>query len=281
MNTVDLFYRRLGKEGATPVVILHGLFGTSDNWGTVGRELAEPTTPGTEPLDVFLVDLRDHGRSPHTDAISYPTMAADVHALIVKLGLRDVVLVGHSMGGKTAMAFAQRWPEALKKLVVIDIGPAEHQNNQAHIVEALRTTDLSPGRTRKEVEAHISTLVKEPGVVQFLMKNLYWQTEEQLAWRVNVPLLDRELQSVLAAIGPEKVMVPTVFIRGGQSGYILREDIPAIQEQFPNSRIETVPYAGHWVHADQPQAGAAVRKDAHDAGPPADLQIEPFQRIGR
>lgn len=263
MNTVDLFYRRLGKEGATPVVILHGLFGTSDNWGTVGRELAEPTTPGTEPLDVFLVDLRDHGRSPHTDAISYPTMAADVHALIVKLGLRDVVLVGHSMGGKTAMAFAQRWPEALKKLVVIDIGPAEHQNNQAHIVEALRTTDLSPGRTRKEVEAHISTLVKEPGVVQFLMKNLYWQTEDQLAWRVNVPLLDRELQSVLAAIGPEKVMVPTVFIRGGQSGYILREDIPAIQEQFPNSRIETVPYAGHWVHVQAPdEVIATIRESA-------------------
>lgn len=253
MSTVDLFYRRLGKAGATPVVILHGLFGTSDNWGTIGRELAEPSDGNTEPLDVILVDLRDHGRSPHTNAISYPNMAADVHALIVQLGLRDVVLVGHSMGGKTAMAFAQQWPDLLKKLVVIDIGPAEHQNNQAHIVEALRTADLSPGRTRKEVEAHISTLVKEPGVVQFLMKNLYWQTEEQLAWRVNVALLDRELPAILAAIGPEKVKVPTVFVRGGQSDYILREDIPAIKEQFPNSEIATVPYAGHWVHAQAPE----------------------------
>ena len=159
MNTVDLFYRRLGREGAAPVVILHGLFGTSDNWGTVGRELAEPTTPGAVPLDVFLVDLRDHGRSPHTDSVSYPIMAADVYALVERLDLRDVVLVGHSMGGKTAMAFAQRWPALLKKLVVIDIGPAEHQNNQAHILEALRTTDLSPGITRKQVEAHINTLV--------------------------------------------------------------------------------------------------------------------------
>lgn len=263
MNTVDLFYRRLGQEGATPVLILHGLFGTSDNWGTVGRELAEPTVAGAEPLDVFLVDLRDHGRSPHTDEISYPIMAADVHALIERCGLRDVVLVGHSMGGKTAMAFAQHWPELLKKLVVIDIGPAEHQNNQAHILEALRTTDLAPGRTRKEVEAHIGSLVKEPGVVQFLMKNLYWRTEEQLAWRVNVPLLDRALPQILAAIGPEKVMVPTVFIRGGQSGYILREDVPAIKELFPNSTIETIPYAGHWVHVQAPdEVIATIRTSA-------------------
>jgi pimeloyl-ACP methyl ester carboxylesterase len=167
------------------------------------------------------------------------------------------------MGGKTAMAFAQRWPELLKKLVVIDIGPAEHQNNQAHIVEALRTTDLAPGRTRKEVEAHIGSLVKEPGVVQFLMKNLYWRTEEQLAWRVNVPLLDRALPAILAAIGPEKVMVPTVFIRGGQSGYILREDVPAIKELFPNSTIETIPYAGHWVHVQAPdEVIATIRASA-------------------
>ncbi|MBX2971897.1 MAG: alpha/beta fold hydrolase [Flavobacteriales bacterium] len=258
VSNVDLFYRRMGVEGAAPVVILHGLFGTSDNWGSIGRELAEPTDPGAPPLDVFLVDLRDHGRSPHTDTISYPTMAADVHALIAKLGLRDVVLVGHSMGGKTAMAFAQHWPELLKRLVVIDIGPAEHQNNQAHIVEALRTADLSPGRTRKEVEAHIGTLVKEPGVVQFLMKNLYWLTAEQLAWRMNVPLLDRELPAILAAIGPEKVRVPTVFVRGGQSDYILREDIPAIREQFTNSTIDTVPYAGHWVHVQAPDEVIAI-----------------------
>lgn len=258
MSAVDLFYRRLGSVGATPVVILHGLFGTSDNWGTVGKELAEPGDPAVPALDVFLVDLRDHGRSPHTGAISYPIMAADVHALVEKLGLRDIVLVGHSMGGKTAMAFAQRWPELLKKLVIIDIGPREHTNNQAHIVEALRTTDLSTGRTRKEVEAHISSFVKEPGVVQFLMKNLYWKTDQQLAWRVNVALLDRELPAILAAVGPEPVRVPTVFVRGGQSNYIEREDIPAIKEQFTNCTIETVPYAGHWVHAQAPDEVVAI-----------------------
>jgi pimeloyl-ACP methyl ester carboxylesterase len=256
--TVDLHYRRLGPEGAPPVVILHGLFGTSDNWGSIGKELAEPTVSATPPCDVLLVDLRDHGRSPHTTATSYPLMAADVHALVERLGLRDVVLVGHSMGGKTAMVFAQHWPQLLRQLVVVDISPKEHANNHGHIIEAMLTADVAPGRSRKEVEAHIAARVKEPGVVQFLMKNLYWATEEQLAWRVNAPLLARELPAILAAIGPETVRTPTLFIRGGQSDYILREDLPAIKEQFPNSRVETVPYAGHWVHAQAPDEVIAL-----------------------
>jgi pimeloyl-ACP methyl ester carboxylesterase len=234
------------------------LFGTSDNWGSIGKELAEPTDSATPPCDVLLVDLRDHGRSPHTTATSYPLMAADVHALVERLGLRDVVLVGHSMGGKTAMVFAQQWPRLLRQLVVVDISPKEHANNHGHIIQAILTADLAPSRTRREVEAHIAARVKEPGVVQFLMKNLYWATEEQLAWRVNAPLLARELPAILAAIGPETVRTPTLFIRGGQSDYILREDLPAIKEQFPNSRVETVPYAGHWVHAQAPDEVIAL-----------------------
>lgn len=262
MIHIDLHYRRLGPIGATPVVIMHGLFGTSDNWGSIGKELAEPTTPGAIPLDVLLVDLRDHGRSPHAEATSYAHMAADVHALAVNLGLKDIVLVGHSMGGKTAMLFAQRWPELLKQLVVIDISPKEHANNHAHIIEALRTADLTPGRTRKEVETHIAQHVKEPGVVQFLLKNLYWKEEGALAWRMNVEGLRRNLDKILAAIGPETVRVPTLFVRGGQSDYILREDIPAIKEQFPNGRVETVPFAGHWVHAQAPDEVIAWIREA-------------------
>ena len=265
MSTVDLYYRRLGPAGASTIVVLHGLFGTSDNWGSVGKELAEPTDAGAPAFDVLLVDLRDHGRSPHTDATSYPIMAADVHALVTSLGLSDITLVGHSMGGKVAMVFAQQWPQLLKRLVVVDISPREHENNHAAILDAILTADLSTGRTRKDVEAHIASRVKEPGVVQFLMKNLYWRTEEQLAWRVNAELLQRDLQAILAAIGPDTVRVPTLFIRGGQSDYILREDLPAIKEQFPNSRVETIAYAGHWVHAEAPEkfnelVGAFLRR---------------------
>lgn len=261
MTTVPLHYRRLGPQGGTPIVVLHGLFGTSDNWGTVGKELAEPSQAGVVAHDVLLVDLRDHGRSTHAAETSYPHMAADVLALLDQLHLQQVVLVGHSMGGKTAMLFAQRWPERVKHLVVIDISPKEHANNHGHIIRALRTADLSAGRTRKEVEAHIAQHVPEPGVVQFLMKNLYWASEQQLAWRMNVEGLDRNLDRILASIGPETVRVPTLFIRGGQSDYILREDIPAIKEQFPNSRVETIPYAGHWVQAQAPDEVIAMVRE--------------------
>lgn len=256
--SVPLHYRRLGPQGAPTLILLHGLFGSSDNLGSVAKELAEPSTPGVDPFDVLLVDLRDHGRSPHTDAISYPIMAADVHALVQLLGLKDITLVGHSMGGKVAMVFAQQWPELLEHLVVIDISPREHEDNHSHIIDALISADISSGRTRKEVEAQIGSTVKEPGVVQFLMKNLYWRTEDQFGWRVNAALLKRDLSAVLAAIGPEKVQVPTHFIRGGASDYIQREDLPAIKEQFPNSTVETIPFAGHWLHAQAPEEVVAM-----------------------
>ena len=252
MTTVELHYRRMGPEGATPVVILHGLFGSSDNWGSIGKELGTPSDASVTALDVLLVDLRDHGRSEHGTETSYPLMAADVHALVTGLGLKELVLVGHSMGGKTAMEFAQRWPELLKRLIVVDISPKEHANTQQYIVDALLNADISKGRTRKEVEEYMISQVPEPGVVSFLMKNLYWKSEGELAWRMNIDLLAKKMDHILAGIGSKMVKVPTLFIRGGQSDYILREDIPAIKEQFPNSRIETISYAGHWVHAQAP-----------------------------
>ncbi len=243
--TVDLFFRREG-DGPT-VVVLHGLFGSSDNFGSIGRTLSAQ-------YDVVLVDERDHGRSPHTTRITYPLMAGDLHALFLRLGLKDVVLVGHSMGGKTAMTFAQRWPEWLKHLVVIDIGPREYVlGDQALIVEALTTSDLAHKNSRQEVEQHLARTITEPGVLQFLMKSLYWAEPGRLAWRFNVPVLQRDMPDIVGAIGHEVVQVPTLFIRGGKSAYITREDLAQIREQFPNSRVETVPFAGHWVHAQAPE----------------------------
>ena len=241
---VDLFYRREGE--GRPVVVLHGLFGSSDNFGTIGRTLSAD-------FDVVLMDQRDHGRSPHTDRITYPLMAEDVHAAIKKIGLKDILLVGHSMGGKTAMTFAQRYPELIGKLVVIDIGPREYPiGEHASIIQALAESDLPNKVSRKEVEAHLAASIPEPGVVQFLLKSLYWEEPGKLAWRFNVPGIQRDILEITGAIGPERVDVPTLFIRGGKSGYITREDIPQIKEQFPNSRIETISFAGHWVHAQAP-----------------------------
>lgn len=242
--SVELFFRREGS--GMPVVVLHGLFGSSDNFGSIGRTLSAE-------FDMVLVDERDHGRSPHTEHITYPLMAEDVHALVTKLGLKDIVLVGHSMGGKTAMTFAQRWPELLKHLVVIDIGPREYPiGDHAAIIEALSSSDPASMGSRKEMEEHLSTFIPEMGVVQFLMKSLYWEEPGRLGWRFNVPVLKRDMDHILAGMGPEMVRVPTLFIRGGKSGYITREDLPQLKEQFPNSRVETIPYAGHWVHAQAP-----------------------------
>ena len=217
-DVVELHYRRLGTAGAAPVVVLHGLFGSGDNWGSIVRELAEPSEAGQAPADVLVVDQRDHGRSPHTGQISYPIMAADVHALVTSLGMERIVLVGHSMGGKTAMVFAQRWPALLQHLVVVDISPREHEDNHRYILDALRSADLSNVSSRAEVEAHLARYVKEPGVVQFLMKNLYRREEGGFGWRMNVALLSDQLPSILAAVPPDVVRVPTLFIRGGQSG---------------------------------------------------------------
>lgn len=253
-DTVDLHCKRTGS--GRPIVILHGLLGSGDNWGTVGRDLSDS-------FDVLLVDQRDHGRSPHSDRITYPLMAQDVHALVAGLGLKELIMVGHSMGGKTAMFFAQRWPELVKQLVVVDMGPREYNyGNHEHILKALQEIDLSILTSRQEVEKALAGYVKEPGVVQFLLKSLYWKEEGRLAWRFNVPVIARDMPDILAAIGPEPVRTPTLFIRGWQSDYITREDLPAIKEQFTNSRIETVEYAGHWVHAQAPEEVARLIRGA-------------------
>ena len=151
--SVELFHRRSGQ--GTPVVVLHGLFGSSDNWGSIGKALSADH-------DVVLVDQRDHGRSPHTDHVDYPAMAADVHALVERLGLGSIVLVGHSMGAKTAMYFAHRWPDRVKHLVSVDMGPREYPlSNQAPVIEALLTSDVGSKASRKEVEEHLARYVPE------------------------------------------------------------------------------------------------------------------------
>ncbi len=248
--SVPLHHRRMGQ--GRPLVVLHGLFGSSDNWNTIGKALSDA-------FDVVLVDQRDHGRSPHTDRITYPLMADDVAHLIGELGLQDAVVVGHSMGGKTGMVLAQRHPALVHKLVVIDMGPREYPpHRHAHILRALTTCDLAQLRGRREVEEHLTAHIPEPGVVQFLMKGLFWAATERLDWRFNVPLIARDITDILAPAGPEVVRIPTLFIRGGQSDYITREDLPQLREQFPRAQVETIDFAGHWVHVQAPDEVMAL-----------------------
>lgn len=242
--SMKLHHREIGQGQA--FVILHGLFGYSDNWQTHAKKLADY-------FRVILVDLRNHGHSDWNDQHSYDVMAEDVHELFQELKLEKVILMGHSMGGKTAMRFSQLYPETLDKLIVVDMGIKEYPMHHSDILKGLEAVDLDAISSRGDAETSMITFVDSPGVRQFLLKNLYWKEKGKLAWRVNVPVLRKEMPEILKALPEGEVMIPTLFIRGELSNYILDEDWDEIENQFPDSVLQTVSNAGHWVHAEAPQ----------------------------
>lgn len=242
---MKLHHRILGE--GRPLVILHGLFGNSDNWQTHAKKLADY-------FQVILVDQRNHGHSDWSDDFSYDLLAEDLHELLTDLGLDDVMLLGHSMGGKTAMRYAQLYPENIEKLIVADMGIKRYPPHHQDILEGLRKVDLNIVRSRGEVESILEPYIPVVGTRQFLLKNLYWKEKGQLAWRMNIPVLEREMEQILAELPEDEVLIQTLFIRGALSQYIPDEDIPEIEEQFPDSTFVTIPNAGHWVHAEAPEA---------------------------
>ncbi len=241
---MDLFYRELGS--GKPLVILHGLFGFSDNWQTHAKKFSEY-------YRVILVDIRNHGHSPWSDEFSYQLMVDDLLKLFNKLNLSDVILLGHSMGGKVAMHFAQSHPEFLEKIIVVDMGVKEYPLHHQHILKAFDSIDLSQLTARSEAERILSSFIESKGVVQFLLKNLYWIDKGKLAWRVNFKVLQLAMPEILKALPIKEVFVPTLFIRGALSDYILDADIEEIENLFPDSLLVTVEQAGHWVHAEAPE----------------------------
>ena len=247
-----LHYLDQGDPAAPPLVILHGLFGTLDNWQTLARRWAEEAG-----LRVISADLRNHGRSFHAAAHSYALLADDVLALLDHLALPParLTVLGHSMGGKAAMQLALAYPQRLAQLVVVDIAP--RRSDLAHqdaIVAGLQALDPTTIQGRPQADAALARHISQPGVRQFLLKNLYRRADNSFAWRFNLPVLAAELAEIGAEISaPQPFLKPTLFIRGGLSDYITPDDklhgIPAL---FPNSQVVTVPDAGHWVHAEQP-----------------------------
>ena len=246
---MNLFYRKSGS--GNPLIILHGLFGMSDNWATLAKQWSDYFT-------VYAVDLRNHGQSPHSDQWKYWIMAEDVLELIEKEKLQDVNLLGHSMGGKVGMRLALDSPEMISKLIVSDIAPKKYPVTNQDVVSAL--LKVNPGKlsSRKEVEDILAANLKDTGTIQFLLKNLYWQEEggnKKLAWRFNLPVIAKNLAEVsMPTDSPAPCDVETLFLRGENSNYILDEDIPAIKKIFPRSTVQTVPGSGHWIHADNPKA---------------------------
>lgn len=241
---MKLHHRELGE--GQPMVILHGLFGFSDNWQTHAKKLSEY-------YRVILVDLRNHGHSAWSDDFSYELMAQDLKELFDDLDLKKAILLGHSMGGKVAMLFAQKHPSLLEKLIVVDIGIKSYPMHHEHILKGMHAIDPEKIKARSEAEAILSQYIDSDGVRQFLLKNLYWKEKGQLAWRMNLKVLEREMENILSALPEGEVMIPTLFIRGELSNYICEEDMDDLSDQFPDSDVVTVKGAGHWVHAEAPE----------------------------
>lgn len=233
----------------TPLLILHGFLGMSDNWKTLGREFAEAG------YQVHLLDQRNHGRSPHSDEFNYLVMAKDVKEYIDTNGLENCILMGHSMGGKTAMTAACLFPHVVQKLIVVDIAPKYYAPHHQEILRGMTAVDEADLSSRGEAEDLLSTYVKEPDVRLFLLKNLYWKSKGKLALRLNLPALIENIEAIGEALPEDQVYSkPTLFVKGERSNYIKEEDLGLIRKHFPSSEIATIPGAGHWVHAENKKA---------------------------
>lgn len=243
---MKLHFKKSGEGKA--LFILHGLFGMGDNWATLAREFAN------NGFCAYQIDQRNHGRSGHSFDFNYSFMAHDLFELMKDEDLKKVDVIGHSMGGKTAMYFAREYPQLIEKLIVADIAPSYYPQHHHSVLTTLHSMDLNHISGRKQAEKHLRNALNDEGTIQFLLKNLYWKTDTQLDWRFGLQEIEENIEMVGEALpGTDVIDVPTLFLKGERSGYIQAEQEELIRQRFSNVQIETVPNAGHWVHAENPK----------------------------
>lgn len=247
---MKLAYRETGE--GKPLIILHGLFGSSDNWLSIAKALENE-------YKIYLVDQRNHGSSPHSNDFSYQAMAEDLLEFIQAHAIENPVLMGHSMGGKTAMQFALSNPGTLDKLIVVDIAPRYYPVHHDVILEGLQAIDIENIKSRREAEETLAEYVKEKGVRQFLLKNLDRNDQGGYEWKINLPVISEKIEKVGEAIQSDSSFEkPVLFINGANSGYLQKKDEEQIYRLFPETTIQTIEGAGHWVHAEKPEAFSQV-----------------------
>lgn len=250
---MKLFYRPFG-DGGQPIIILHGIFGISDNWVSIGRRLSER-------FDVYILDQRNHGQSPHSDSFNYYALADDLYEFIQDHQLVNPILIGHSMGGKVAMNFALEYPQKVNKLIVVDMSTRQYPARQEHmeILQAMLAVNFDEVKSRDEVKKIISKRIKSPRVRMFILKSLYRIGQSRLAWRLNIQSIYDNIDNVFEGITSSYTFdKASLFIKGGDSGYIVDEDYDLIRKNFPNALFKTIEGASHWVHADKPDELCAV-----------------------
>ncbi len=230
-----------------PFIFLHGFLGMGDNWKTLGTKFSELG------YEAHLIDQRNHGRSFHSDDFNYEVMVQDLKAYIDEHQLKDIILLGHSMGGKTAMLFAVEFPELIEKLIIADISPRYYPTHHDDILKGLSSLDFDILKSRGEADDHLKRFVSDFGTRQFLLKNLFWETKEKLGLRLNLETLKENVNEVGEALPMHsKFEKDTLFLRGDRSEYISLQDEGIIKAHFPKAKIETISNAGHWLHAENP-----------------------------
>ncbi|HBL77690.1 MAG: hypothetical protein A2W90_02725 [Bacteroidetes bacterium GWF2_42_66] len=257
---MNLFFRHEGE--GFPFVIIHGLYGSSDNWLTIGKKLSSR-------FKVYMIDQRNHGQSPHSDEHSYELMKEDMAEFFRQQNIEKAIVLGHSMGGKTAMCFAADYPEKIEKLIVADIAPKDYfqlkDESQYHlhnnILLAMREIDLSQVASRSEVGDMLNEKIDNLMIVQFLLKNVHRnKATHNFEWRLNLKVLYENLDEIIKGVNEhwftDRIPIfnyPVLFIKGANSNYISEEDFSVINTIYPDARIVTIPGAGHWLHAEQPE----------------------------
>ena len=242
-----MIFSRTYGEGI-PLIIIHGLFGMSDNWNTLGKKFAEN-------FNVHIVDLRNHGSSFHSDDFSYDLMAEDIEKYIEYFGLNKPILLGHSLGGKVAMNLCFRNSSKYSKLVVTDIAPRVYSvDYHKNILQILSSISLKEFSSRSQIDLALSSEIKEFSVRQFLMKNLYRDQNKEFSWRFNIKTLNEKISNISGAeFMQQNIEIPALFLKGELSNYINQEDELLISKYFVNSKIKSILNSGHWVHAEQPE----------------------------
>jgi esterase len=242
-----MLYSKIEGSGK-PLLIIHGFLGMSDNWKSLGTQFAE------DGFQVHMLDLRNHGRSFHSDEFSYEVMVQDVYDYCQANSLESVDVIGHSMGGKTAMLLATTYPDLVDKLIIADIGPKFYAPHHQDILAGLNAVDFSIKPSRNEVEETLKNHIPDFGTRQFLMKSLYWLEPGQLAFRFNLEVFNKKIEEIGKPLVADLVYEKsTLFIRGGKSNYILDGDVDSIKKHFPNLTLKTIPNVGHWLHAENPK----------------------------
>ncbi|MGQ7946378.1 alpha/beta fold hydrolase [Flavobacterium sp. WC2509] len=241
-----MLYSKIEGSGK-PLLIIHGFLGMSDNWKSLGTQFV------ADGFQVHLLDLRNHGRTFHSDDFSYEIMVQDVYDYCQENSLESIDVIGHSMGGKTAMLLAATYPNLVDKLIIADIGPKFYAPHHQDILAGLNAVDFSKKPSRNDVEEIMKNYIPDFGTRQFLMKSLYWLEPGQLAFRFNLEVFNKKIEEIGKELAAGLVFEkPVLFIRGGNSNYILDSDLDAIKDHFPSFTIATIPNVGHWLHAENP-----------------------------